>query len=36
MAVAIAIGALWLADMALNEGRYADAVEGGLFALIGR
>jgi hypothetical protein len=32
----IAIGALWAADVVLNDGRYSDIVEHGLFALIGR
>lgn len=32
----IAIGALWVADAVLNDGRYSDVVECGLFALVGR
>ena len=36
IAIAIAIGALWVADTVLNDGRYSDVVERGLFALVGR
>lgn len=32
----IAIGALWVADVVLNDGRYSDVVERGLFTLVGR
>jgi hypothetical protein len=32
----IAIGALWVAAAVLNDGRYGDVAERGLFALVGR
>jgi hypothetical protein len=32
----VAVGALWLADVLLNEGRYGDVVEGAIMTLVGR
>lgn len=34
--ICITIGALWLADVLLNDGRYGDVIQGAIMALVGR
>ena len=36
VAIGVAIGVLWLADVVLNNGRYGEVVEKALTTLIGR
>jgi hypothetical protein len=36
VAVGIAVGVLWLADVFLNDGRYGQTVERAMMTLIGR
>jgi hypothetical protein len=36
VAVAVAIGVLWLADTLLNDGRYGEVIERGALTLIGK
>jgi hypothetical protein len=36
VAIGVAIGVLWLADVLLNGGRYAEVLERGAMILIGK
>jgi hypothetical protein len=36
VAIGVAIGLLWLADVFLNDGRYAQTVEKAMMTLIGK
>jgi hypothetical protein len=36
IAIGVAIGVLWLADVLINGGRYGEAIETAVMSLIGR
>jgi hypothetical protein len=36
VAIGVAIGVLWLADVLLNDGRYGEVIERGMMTLIGK
>jgi len=36
VAIGVAIGVLWLADVFLNDGRYGQTLERGMMTLIGK
>jgi hypothetical protein len=36
VAVGIAAGMLWLADVFLNDGRYQEVIERGIMSLVGK
>ena len=36
VAIGVAVGVFWLADVLLNDGRYGDVVERAIMTLIGK
>jgi hypothetical protein len=36
VAVGVAVGMLWLADVLLNHGRYGEVLERGIMTLVGK
>jgi hypothetical protein len=36
VAVGVAVGMLWLADVFLNNGRYEEVIERGIMSLVGK